>query len=344
MKLGDLAKQLSCVLEGDGNVEIVGVATLESASKGDLSFFTNRKYHAAAKTTRASAIITGLDCAQLEKPLLRHSNPYLTFARALEIFCPSSSPRPVVHPTAWVDDSARIGEGVSIGAFTFIGEGVTIGNGSVVGAHCVVESGAEIGEHCLIHSGCVVRERVRIGRRCVLQNNAVVGSDGFGYARTDEGEWYRVRQTGIVVLEDEVDVGACSTIDRATLGETRIRRGTKIDNLVHVGHGCEIGPDNLICAQAGLAGSTSTGSKVILAGQVGAAGHLQIGDGVLATAQTGIPSSIESGRHISGSPAVDHKVWLKASAAYARSPELTKLVRALERRVAELESQHHGGK
>jgi UDP-3-O-[3-hydroxymyristoyl] glucosamine N-acyltransferase len=179
---------------------------------------------------------------------------------------------------------------------------------------------------------------VIVGRRCVIHSNAVLGSDGFGYARTDSGEWYRIPQTGTVVLEDEVDVGACSAIDRAALGETRIKRGTKLDNLVHIGHGCQIGPDNLICAQAGLAGSTTTGNQVILAGQVGAAGHLEIGDGVIATAQTGIPGSVEPGRHISGSPAVDHKVWLKTSAAFSRLPDLTRSVRDLERRVESIET------
>jgi UDP-3-O-[3-hydroxymyristoyl] glucosamine N-acyltransferase len=189
-----------------------------------------------------------------------------------------------------------------------------------------------------MHSGSVVRERVLIGTNCVIQNNAVIGSDGFGYAKQSDGAWYAIRQAGTVVLEDEVEIGASTTVDRATLGETRIKKGTKIDNQVHIGHGCVLGPDNLICAQVGLAGSTKTGSGVVLTGQVGAAGHLQIGDGTIATPQTGIASSVEAGLIISGSPAMDHRNWLKASVAYAKLPDIQKTVRRLESRIAVLES------
>jgi UDP-3-O-[3-hydroxymyristoyl] glucosamine N-acyltransferase len=338
MKLIEIAERLSCVLEGDGNIEISGVATLESAVEGQLSFLTNPKYQSEAKKTRASAVLTGLDWPLTGRPLLRHSNPYLIFAKALELFHPKDAARPGVHPTAWVADSARIGNGVSVAAFAFIGDRATIEDNAAIGERCVVESDARIGVESILHAGCIVRHHVIVGRQCVIHSNAVLGSDGFGYARTDSGEWYRIPQTGTVVLEDEVDVGACSAIDRAAIGETRIRRGTKLDNLVHIGHGCQIGPDNLICAQAGLAGSTRTGNQVILAGQVGAAGHLEIGDGVTATAQTGIPGSIEPGRHISGSPAVDHRVWLKTSAAFSRLPDLTRSVRDLERRVESIET------
>jgi UDP-3-O-[3-hydroxymyristoyl] glucosamine N-acyltransferase len=338
MKLVEIAERLSCVLEGDGNIEISGVATLESAVEGQLSFLTNPKYQNEAKKTRASAVLTGLDWPSTGRPLLRHSNPYLIFAKSLELFHPKDAAPAGVHPTAWIADNASIGNGVSVAAFAFIGDRATIEANAAIGERCVVESDARIGEESVLHAGCIVRHHVIVGRRCVIHSNAVLGSDGFGYARTDSGEWYRIPQTGTVVLEDEVDVGACSAIDRAALGETRIKRGTKLDNLVHIGHGCQIGPDNLICAQAGLAGSTTTGNQVILAGQVGAAGHLEIGDGVIATAQTGIPGSVEPGRHISGSPAVDHKVWLKTSAAFSRLPDLTRSVRDLERRVESIET------
>jgi UDP-3-O-[3-hydroxymyristoyl] glucosamine N-acyltransferase len=339
MKLGDIARLLSCTLEGDGEgIEIVGVATLEGATDGYLSFFTNPKYQAQAMATKASAVITGLETTGLERPTLRHENPYLTFARALEIFHAKRPTEHSIHPTAWIADSAVVSDGVSIGAFCYVGQKAVIRRGAQLGISCVVETGATVGEDSILHSGSIVKEGVTIGNRCVLHNNAVVGSSGFGYARTEEGRWYAIPQTGTVVLEDEVDVGACSAIDRAALGETRVGRGTKIDNQVHIGHGCSIGPDNLICAQVGLAGSTRTGEKVILAGQVGAAGHLEIGDRVIATAQAGIPGSIAADRYISGSPAVDHRVWLKASAAYSRLPEILRSLRELEHRISQLET------
>jgi UDP-3-O-[3-hydroxymyristoyl] glucosamine N-acyltransferase len=339
MKLGEIAEQLSCVLEGDADIDISGVATLETALEGDLSFLTNPKYQSEAKRTRASAVITGLDWPAIGRPLLRNRNPYLSVARALELFHSPAASSSGVHPTAWIDESAVIGKDVSIGAFTFVGAHAVIGNGVHIAARCVIEADSNIGGGSVLHAGCIIRHQVVIGARCTVHDNAVVGSDGFGYARTDEGEWYPIPQTGTVVLEDDVSIGAGSTVDRATLGETRIRRGTKLDNLVHVGHGCQIGPDNLICAQVGLAGSTRTGTNVILAGQVGAAGHLEIGDGVIATAQAGIPGSIEPGRHVSGSPAVDHKIWLRFSAAYSRLPHLTRSVRELEDRISTLERQ-----
>jgi len=342
MILREIAKRLSCTLDGDGDVEITGISTLESAHSGDLSFLTNPRYKAAAQKTSASALIVSRDCPPLGPSLLRSDNPYLTFALALELFFPKKPSSSGVHPTAIVAGSARLGAGVSIGALSYVGEEVIVGSGTQIGVRCVIEDRVRLGEHCIVHSGCVVREQVQIGRGCVLQSNCVIGSDGFGYAKKEDGAWHRIPQTGTVVLEDEVDVGACVAIDRATLGETRIRRGTKIDNSVHIGHGCDVGPDNLICAQVGLAGSTRTGAQVILAGQVGAAGHLTIGDGVIATAQTGIPSSVEAGRHISGAPAVDHAVWLKSSAAYARLPELARIVRALERRMSALEVDKEG--
>ena len=338
MKLVEVADRLSCTLDGDGSIEILGVATLERAGAGDLSFLTNPKYQNEAKRTAASAILVGHDCPSMSLALLRHENPYLAFARAIEIFFTPTLVDSSIHPSAWIADSATIGEGVSVGPFTFIGEGVVLGNGVRIQSRCTVEQGAEIGEHTIMHSGSVVRDRVVIGRNCIIQANAVIGSDGFGYAKQSDGIWYRIVQTGTVVIEDEVEIGACSTIDRATLGETRIKRGTKVDNQVHIGHGCVIGSDNLICAQVGLAGSTKTGNGVVLTGQVGAAGHLEIGDGTIVTPQSGIASSIEPGVIVSGSPAIDHKNWLRSSAVFSKLPDIQKAVRRLETRTTALEN------
>jgi len=338
VKLVEVADRLSCKLDGDGSIDIIGVATLETARAGELSFLTNPKYQNDAKKTAASAILVGNDCPPMNLALLRHDNPYLAFARAIEIFFPVPLLGSSIHSTAWIADSATIGEGVSIGPFSYIGERVVLEDGVRINSGCTVEEGAVIGSHTLIHSGSVVREKVVVGRNCIIQNNTVVGSDGFGYAKQSNGGWYKIAQAGTVVVEDEVEIGACTTIDRATLGETRINRGTKVDNQVHVGHGCVIGTDNLICAQVGLAGSTKTGKAVVLTGQVGAAGHLQIGDGTIVTPQTGIASSVEAGLIVSGSPAMDHNTWLRSSVAFSRLPDIQKTVRRLETRVAALEN------
>jgi UDP-3-O-[3-hydroxymyristoyl] glucosamine N-acyltransferase len=337
MKLTEVAEKLDCKLEGDGNIEIQGVATLEDASNEHISFLTNVKYHPEVKVTKASAIIVGFEFPAIEKALLRHKNPYLTFAKALRLFYSPALKAPHIHPTAIISENAIIGKGVSIGAYTCIGDGVRLGDHVVIESHCSIHDQVTIGASTIIHSGCMIRERVIIGRDCVIQSNSVIGADGFGYAKQDDGDWYKILQTGIVVLEDGVEVGALTTIDRATLGETRIVKGAKIDNLVQIGHGSVVGQNSLICAQVGLAGSTKVGRNVILAGQVGVAGHLTIGDNVIATPQTGIPNSVEAGAYISGAPAMPHRTWMKSSSVITRLPEILKTIRTLERRVAGLE-------
>lgn len=338
MKLSEIATRLSCELEGDGSIEIRGVATLETAEEGDLSFLTNTKYQNAAKQTRASAVLVARESPALKVALLRHENPYLGFAKAIELFFSEQPLHPSIHPTALIDDTATVGERVYVGPNVYIGERVFLGDEVEINAGCVIHADAKIGERTRIHSGSIIREGVTIGKNCIVQNNAVVGSDGFGFAKQSNGEWYGILQTGTVIVEDEVEIGACSTIDRATLGETRIKRGTKIDNLVHIGHGCVVGPNNLICAQVGLAGSTTTGSGVVLTGQVGVVGHLKIGDGATVTPQTGIANSVEAGSVVSGSPAIDHRNWLKSSAAFSKLPEVQRAVRSLENRVLALEN------
>ena len=337
MKLADIANKLSGDLEGDGSKEISGVATLESAKEGDLSFLTNIRYYNAAKDTQASAILVDRQCPRMNATLVRHDNPYLAFAKAIEMFHPPSPVRSFIHPLASISDTAILGAGTYVGAYAYVGERVVLGQNVVVQARCTIQDEAKIGAGTLMHSGSVVRERVIIGKNCVIQNNAVIGSDGFGYAKQSNGEWYRILQTGTVIIEDDVDIGACTTIDRPTLGETRVKSGTKIDNLVHIGHGCVIGVNNLLCAQVGLAGSTKTGTGVVLTGQVGVVGHLAIGDGTIVTPQSGVSNSLEGGRTVSGSPAIDHNVWLRSSAAFSRLAETQRTVRSLEARISSLE-------
>jgi UDP-3-O-[3-hydroxymyristoyl] glucosamine N-acyltransferase len=339
VKLSEIAGQFGCELDGDGSLEISGIATLESAGPRDLSFLTNAKYFNDAKTTRASAIIVSLDCPPIGVPLLKHKNPYLIFAKVIERFFPPGKENAGIHPTAWIADTARLGQGVSIGAHSYVGDDVVIDDRVVISSGCSLYAGSRIGEGTLIHAGCVVRENVTIGRRCIIHSNSVIGCDGFGFAREEDGSWYKIIQTGTVVLEDDVEIGACTAIDRAALGETRVGKGTKVDNLVQIGHGSAIGINNLICAQVGLAGSTRTGASVVLAGQVGVVGHLTIGEGAAVTAQSGIPGSVEPGKIVSGSPAIDNKDWLRSTAAFAKLPKILKTVRDLERRLSLLEER-----
>jgi UDP-3-O-[3-hydroxymyristoyl] glucosamine N-acyltransferase len=338
MKLTELAERFSCQLEGDGTIEISGVETLEHAEEGQISFLTNYKYLPEARTTKASAIIVGLDGLPFEKTILKHANPYLVFAKTLEMFSPPLPQVHSIHPSAIISDRASLGKNVSIGAFAFLGEDVAIGDDAIIEPNVVILKGVKIGRKTLIQAGAVIRQHVTIGDDCIIQSNVVLGSDGFGYARQDDGSWYKIRQTGTVILEDGIEIGAGSTIDRASLGESRIKTGAKLDNLVQVGHGSIVGENSLLCAQVGLAGSTVVGNNVILAGQVGSAGHLRIGDNVIATGQTGIPGDVEAGTIISGSPSFSNKQWLKSTAIFTRLPEINRSIRSIEKRLKELEN------
>jgi UDP-3-O-[3-hydroxymyristoyl] glucosamine N-acyltransferase len=237
----------------------------------------------------------------------------------------------VIDASARIASTAKIGEGSSIGPYVVIEDDVRIGRHCTLYPFVYIGPGACIGDNFKAYAHASVREFCQIGNNVILQDGAKIGSDGYGYAKKDDGTYYKIVQSGIVVLEDDVEVGANSTIDRGTIGETRIRRGTKIDNLVQIGHASDVGEDTLLCAQVGLAGSSKIGRSVILTGQVGVAGHLEIGDGVVATAQTGIPNSVEAGKVVSGYPAIDNKLWLKSSAIFKRLPELLKRIEALEK-------------
>jgi UDP-3-O-[3-hydroxymyristoyl] glucosamine N-acyltransferase len=328
MKLSAIADALQVRLEnGSPETEISGLNGIEQAGPGELTFVSNPKYSAAARTTKASAVIVSEDFPAISAPMLRAKDPYLSFARALELFYQPVRYAPGVHPTAVIDPSAKVGPGAHVGPYVVVGEGAEIGANAVLLAHVVIYRGAKIGDNFFAHAHAVVRENCIIGNNVLLQNGVVVGADGFGFAKTADGKWHKIPQPARVVIGDDVEVQANACIDRASVGETHIGRGVKIDNLAHVGHGSTVGEDSLICAQVGLAGSTEIGKKVILTGQVGVVGHCTVGDGAIVTPQSGVAYDIAPGAIVSGAPAVDHKAWLKYSAILPRLPEIARAVR-----------------
>lgn len=282
--LGEIAAAFGYEVEGATDVVITGVAGLEDAGPTELTFLANPRYAAKARTTKAAAIILSRGAAAdgVPCPIVRAPDAYLAFAQVAKWFYRPPTPPPGVHPTALIAPSARLGAEVRIGPYAVVGENVLIGDRTTLYSHVVVYDDARIGDDCVLHAHVVVRERVEIGRRVIIHNHVTVGCDGFGYAKRPDGSWEKIPQTGRVIIEDDVEIGAGTQIDRASVGETRIRRGAKLDNLVQIGHAVEVGEDTLLCAQVGIAGSAVIGSRVILAGQVGVAGHLTIGDGVTA--------------------------------------------------------------
>jgi UDP-3-O-[3-hydroxymyristoyl] glucosamine N-acyltransferase len=342
MNLSEIADKLGCRLEGAPDAEIRGVAGIEQAQPGQITFLANKRYFPILQTTRASAVLiedgVTLDREPGLPPLaaLRTANPYLAFARAIELFYQSPRYEPDVHPTAVIARTARVPEGAHIGPYCFIDEDVEIGRNAVLHSSVTIYRGARIGDDFFAHAHSVVREFCRIGNRVILQNGAIIGGDGLGYAKQKDGSWYKMAQSGPAVLEDDVEVQSNSCVDRATVGETRIGRGTKLDDLVLVGHASQLGANNMICGQTGLAGSTKIGDNCIFAGQAASSGHLTVGDRVIVTAQSGLPRDVPADSIRSGSPAVDNRLWLKYTAALNRLPELQRRVRQMESEIEKL--------
>ncbi len=336
MKLSDIASALDATLEnGDPDKEITGVAGIEEAATAQITFVANSKYAAAAKTTSAAAVIVSEDFPALATGMLRSKNPYLAFARAINLFYKAPRYEAGVHPTAVIAPTAKIGANAHVAAYVVIDDDVEIGDDAVLLPHVVIYRGVRIGKNFFAHAHAVVREDCQLGDNVILQNGVIVGCDGFGFARDGQHwdhHWEKITQSGPAVLGDDVEVQANSCIDRASVGETHIARGVKIDNLVQVGHGSVVGENTLLCAQVGLAGSTVIGKNVILAGQVGVAGHCNVGDGVIVTAQSGTHGDIPAGSMVSGSPSFDHKQWLRAVSIFNKLPELAKAVRNLTAR------------
>ncbi len=337
MRLNEIASRLGLQVVGDGEIEITGLAPMEKAGPSELTFLANPKYASKVKATRAGAILVAEPVANIASVL--SANPYLDFARALELFYTPPRPKPGVHPAAVIAPTARVGPGASIGAYAVIGENVAIGRNAVLHPHVVIYEGVEIGDDFYAHAGAVVREYCKIGSRVTLGNNVVIGGDGFGFAHRADGSPYKIVQSGVTVIEDDVEVQQLSSIDRATMGETRVKRGAIIDSLVQVGHACVVGENNILCAQVGLAGSSVLGRNVVLTGQVGVSGHLTIHDNVTVYAQSGIGGDVEAGRTVAGSPAFDARDWLRAVTAFPRLPDLLRTVRELNRRIELLDKK-----
>lgn len=339
MKLTELARQTGARIEGEiTDLEITGAAGLDDAEAGDVTFLANPRYTPRVQTTRASAIYLSEGVEAREGiAVLRAPDPYLAYTRALRLFHPEPKIKPFIHPSAVIDPTARISEDVYIGACVVIGREAEIGAGVRIYPNVTIYDNVRIGPDSVIHSGVAIRENTILGARVIIYNNAVVGSDGFGYAKDEEGRWLKIPQTGRVVVEDDVEIGAGTTIDRASVGETRLARGAKIDNLVQIGHSCTVGEDSLLCAQVGLAGSSHIGRRVILAGQAGVAGHLTIGDDVVLTAKSATSHNVPSGKVISGIPAFDNREWLRSTAAFRRLGDMQRQLRSMEERIATLE-------
>ncbi len=339
MKLSEIAERLQCELHGNADLVITDLKPIDEAGPQDLTFVSNKKYFAKLPTTRAAAVILPADAPAVSLPSLRTDNPDFAVAQVLGWFYPPYEPPEGVHPTAVISPSARVGEHASIGPYAVIGEDVVIGDHAHIFAHVVIYPEVRIGHHFTAHAGAIVRERVMIGNRVVLQSGVVVGGDGFGYVPLPDGSIMPKPQAGIVELQDEVELGANTTVDRATVGTTRVRKGTKIDNLVQIGHGSDVGEYAFICAQAGLAGSTTLEDRVQLGGQVGVAGHLTVGKNTMVVAQSGIPNDVPANSVIGGYPAVNVLSWRRTSAALPKLPELLRRVRKLEQELDELKRE-----
>jgi UDP-3-O-[3-hydroxymyristoyl] glucosamine N-acyltransferase len=337
MTTRELAAALGCELAGNPDLEIKGVAPMEQAGPNEVTFLANPKYAHKVKDTRAGAILVSEPVRGGSITSLVSVNPYLDFARALELFYRAPRPGPGIHPLASIAATARIGENASIGAFAVVGENVTVGRNAVLHPHVVIYAGVEIGDDFYAHSHVTVREFCRIGNRVTLGNGVVIGGDGFGFAHKADGSHYKIPQSGVTVIEDDVEIQSLSSIDRATIGESRVKRGAIIDSLVQVGHACVVGENDILCAQVGLAGSTILGRNVVLTGQVGVAGHLTIHDDVVVYAQSGIGGDVKAGSVVSGSPAFEARDWLRAVTAFPKLPELMKTIRGLKKQVEELE-------
>lgn len=333
MNLGELASVLGAELRGNAELPITGVKGIEEAGPSEITFVANPRYASLARATKAAAVLVEPDFPEIPVATLRIKNPYYAFSRALGLFYQAPAYDPGMHPTAVIDPTAEIGEGAHIGAYVVVGSGVKLGPRATLLPHVVLYPNVRAGSHFFAHAHSVVREGCILGDHVTLENGVVIGADGFGFAKDNEGRWQKIPQSGIVQLGDRVDVQANACVDRGTVGVTEIADGAKIDNLVQIGHGSKVGENTLVCAQTGLAGSSVIGKNAILAGQTGVAGHCSVGDGVVLTAQSAVSHDIPAGKMISGSPGFDNRIWLRAVTIFQRLPEMLRRLDRLEKRM-----------
>jgi UDP-3-O-[3-hydroxymyristoyl] glucosamine N-acyltransferase len=345
MLIQTLAQALNAELDPhpslEQGVEITDVATIEDAGATEITFLANPKYIPKLRQSQAGAVLLSrqFQDPSLTLPVLRVADPYLAFAKAIELFHRKPQPPRQIHATAVLGEGVELGANVAIGAYVVIGDRVKIGDNVTIHPHCAIYEEAEIGADSILHSHVVVREAVKLGQRVIIQNGAVIGADGFGFAPQADRSYYKIMQAGTVILEDDVEVQVNTAIDRATIGVTRVGKGSKIDNLVQIGHGCTIGQNTLLCGHVGLAGSTQVGNRVILAGAVTVAGHLAIGDDSVASMRSMVMSAVPPKSQVGGYPSMEHGQWLKSMAALKKLPDLGQRVRQLEITQATLNSQ-----
>jgi UDP-3-O-[3-hydroxymyristoyl] glucosamine N-acyltransferase len=344
VRLADLAERLGGVLIGDSEAVITGVAGIREASEGDLTFLASPRYAVYADQTKATAILVANGARGINKPVIQIDDPYAAFLEAAKLFRPVAEElRPGVHPTAVIGSGVRLGEGVSIGAQVVIESGAAVGDGTAIAALCYLGNGSRVGARGSIHAGVLIGERCILGDDVVVHAGTVIGSDGFGFAWNGQGH-RKIPQVGAVVIEDDVEIGANCAIDRGTVGDTRVGRGSRLDNLVHVGHNVQVGEHSLLIAQVGIGGSTRIGKQVTLAGQVGIVGHVEIGDGTQIGAQAGVIHSVPPGSRVWGYPAMPLAQSKRVYASIKRTPQLLKQVRDLEQRLENLERSLGNGK
>jgi len=339
LTVDEIAAWIGATVEGDGSLEISGLAKIEEAHKGHLTFIANPKYTKYIDQTDASAVLVDMDFPQSSKTLLRTDNPYFSFLQiAQRIYLTTPNIPKGVHKTAIIGKNAQLGDEVAIGAYVVIGDDCRIGDGTTICPGTMIGDRVIIGSNCLLYSNVSIREECRVGNRCILHMGAVIGSDGFGYA-FEQGKYHKLPQMGIVVLEDEVEIGANTTIDRATMGETKISRGTKLDNLIQIAHNVEIDENTACAAQTGISGSTKIGKYVMIGGQAGLVGHITVGDQAKIGAQAGVTKSVPEDTFVSGYPARPFRREMREIASLAKLPDLLKRVKQLEKKVAELQDQ-----
>jgi UDP-3-O-[3-hydroxymyristoyl] glucosamine N-acyltransferase len=340
-QLSELAKLVDGTLEGDDDIEITGAGTLDQAQHGDIAFVESAELLPRGEDSQASALIVPQHIGSCRKPLIRAANPRFAFGKVLAVFSERSRPQPGVHPSAVLGRNVSLGERVSIGAMAVVWDNVAIGDDTIIHPQAYIGEDVRIGRHCEVFAQAVLYDRVEVGDRVIIHASSVIGADGFGYT-PESGAHVKMPQIGNVILEDDVEIGANSCVDRATVASTRIGAGTKIDNLVHVAHNCQIGKHCLICAQVGISGSTIIGDRVIMGGQVGVNDHVTIGEGAVFGGQAGVISDVEPGQFYSGYPARPHAQAMRMYAAMRRLPQLERRVRQLEQLLARQEDDKEG--